>query len=145
MYAWLNGKEILAMMDTSVTHNFIAQREVVTFGLRLTENLSKLKTINSEVMPVHGRVETSLKVDLWEGQVSLMAVPLDDFDIIIGNEFFINANVALISYLNGMQILDQKTTCFVSAVLIDQGKMVGKWKIEMLSSMQVNSGLQRRK
>ena len=140
--AWVNGKKVLAMMDTGATHNFIAQREVRTFGLQLGKSSSKLKAVNSSAIPMNGNAEVNLKVGLWEGRVSMTAIPLDDFDVILENEFFVNAKVALMPYLNEMLISHEKATCFVpSEKVANQSKKDGKRKVEILSALQVDAGL----
>ncbi|XP_059663489.1 uncharacterized protein LOC132309170 [Cornus florida] len=58
----LNGKEVLAMVDTGATHNFIAQREVSNFNLKLIPHANKMKAVNSEAKPVLGMATTSMKV-----------------------------------------------------------------------------------
>ncbi|GMP63109.1 hypothetical protein CsSME_00024932 [Camellia sinensis var. sinensis] len=60
-----------------------------------------------------------------------MAVPLDDCDFILGNDFFVAAKVALMPYLDGLLISDEKEPCFVAK------------KDEMLLAMQVRNGLRK--
>ncbi|KAL0395502.1 UNVERIFIED_CONTAM: hypothetical protein Slati_4516400 [Sesamum latifolium] len=54
-------------------------------------NQRQVKAVNSEAMPVSG-VATELRVGSWSGQCDFMAVRLDDFDVILGIDFFILAN-----------------------------------------------------
>ncbi|XP_059625412.1 uncharacterized protein LOC132268599 [Cornus florida] len=112
----LNGKKVLAMVDTGATHNFIAQREVSNFNLKLIPHANKMKAVNFEAKPVLGMATTSMKVGCWEGVVSLIAVPLDDFDLILGIKFLTKARVKE----------DRKYGC-----------------IEIISALQVKTGLKR--
>lgn len=55
----------------------------------------------------------ALKVGDWNGKVDLMVYPLDDFELILGNEFFVAAKVAVVPHLCGILIADEKQPCFV--------------------------------
>ncbi|KAK0573094.1 hypothetical protein LWI29_002912 [Acer saccharum] len=111
----VNGRAIQAMLDTGATNNFVAQREVDRLGLNLLESTSRIKTVNSRAMPVRGVAETTLKVGSWQDKCSLMVVPLDDFDLILGVEFFVEAKAMLMPYLRGILIGDKESPCFVQA------------------------------
>ncbi|XP_059664093.1 uncharacterized protein LOC132309845 [Cornus florida] len=142
----LNGKEVLAMVDTGATHNFIAQREVSNFNLKLIPYANKMKAMNSEAKPVLGMATTSMKVGCWEAVVSLMAVPLDDFDLILGIEFLTKARVVVVPYLGGVFIWDRSCPCFIPSVALygHQKKEDRKYGcIEIISALQVKTGLKR--
>lgn len=62
-----------------------------------------------------------------------MIVSLDDFDIILGNDFFVKAKVALISHLEGVPISKQKEPYFIPALSIDEGD----GKAEIVSALQL--------
>ena len=47
----------------------------------------------------------------WEGNYKLLCVPLDDFDLILGIDFFLKAKVALLPYLGGLMIMDESQPC----------------------------------
>lgn len=38
--------------------------------------------------------EVQIRVGEWAGQIDLKVVPLGDFDVILGNDFFVTAKVA---------------------------------------------------
>lgn len=48
------------------------------------------------------------------------AVPLDDFDVILGVDFLISAKVSVMTHLGGILICDEKSPALVSGVFIDQ-------------------------
>lgn len=50
----INGTMTWAMVDTGVTHNFIAETKAKCLGLMLEKDSSKMKAINSEAIPVVG-------------------------------------------------------------------------------------------
>ncbi|GMP31451.1 hypothetical protein CsSME_00005655 [Camellia sinensis var. sinensis] len=72
-----------------------------------------------------------------------MAVPLDDFDVILGNDFFVVAKVALMPYFGGLLILDENQPCFVSGSTRPDKKNGTKKKDEMLLAVQVLNGLRK--
>jgi hypothetical protein len=125
MYAkvHVNGTEVLAMLDTGATHNFVAEGVARKLGLKVERNSFKLKAVNSEAKPVQGTSDVRLKVGNWEGECSLMVMPLDEYDMILGIDFFLKAKAELVPYLEGMFIRDEESPCFVKALFA--GRVVG--------------------
>ncbi|TXG47935.1 hypothetical protein EZV62_027229 [Acer yangbiense] len=112
-------------------------------GLNLLESTSRIKAVNSGAMPVRGVAETTLKVGSWQGRCSLMVVPLDDFDLILGVEFFVKAKAMLLPYLRGILIGDEESPCFVQACGGTQDIKQGKDKGTVISAKQVDKGLRK--
>ena len=48
--------------------------------------------------------------------IDFLNVHLDDFDFILGNDFFQRAKVALLLHLNRLLIMDEKQPCFVAGI-----------------------------
>ncbi|KAL0345421.1 UNVERIFIED_CONTAM: hypothetical protein Sradi_4373400 [Sesamum radiatum] len=48
----VNGKEVMAMLDTGATHNFVADREIQKLGLTLAQDSSRIKAVNSKAKPI---------------------------------------------------------------------------------------------
>ncbi|KAK4423142.1 hypothetical protein Salat_1896900 [Sesamum alatum] len=48
----VNGKEVMAMVDSGATHNFVADYEIQMLGLSLTQYSSRLKAVNLEAKPI---------------------------------------------------------------------------------------------
>lgn len=94
------------------THNFVAEREIQKLGVKLTQHSSQIKAVNSEAKPIIGMTIVELKVGSWSGQCGLMAIPLDDFDVILGNEFL----VAVMPHLGGLLIAYVDNPSFVKGV-----------------------------
>ncbi|CAL5371561.1 unnamed protein product [Camellia sinensis] len=140
----LAGTDIAAMVDTGATHNFMSEKVVQTLGLQVTQSASRIKAVNSAAQSVQGMAsKVSITVGDWTGRVNLMVVPLDDFDVILGNDFFVTAKVALMPYLGGILISDEDKPCFVAGCSkSDKGKST-KRKTETLSAIQVHNGLKK--
>ena len=48
--------------------------------------------------------------------VNLLNTPLDDFDLILGNEFFVKAKVMVLPHLNEVFFMDETQPCFVKGL-----------------------------
>ncbi|KAL3518612.1 hypothetical protein ACH5RR_021201 [Cinchona calisaya] len=106
--AKVNGMDVLAMVDTGATHSFVTGREVRRLKLELKEHGYRIKAINSEAQPVLGVASVEMTLGPWSGKCSLMAVPLDDFDLILGKEFMATNKIFPIPHLDGIMIADER-------------------------------------
>ena len=69
----------------------------------------KIKVINSEAKPILGiAFGVKSKVGGWTGKVNFLIMKLDDFDVILGDEFFVDTKVALLPFIGVMLIFDEK-------------------------------------
>ncbi|XP_078447614.1 uncharacterized protein LOC144716361 [Wolffia australiana] len=50
----INGKPSTAMVDTGVTHNVLAEIEIMKLGLKLSSSAGKIKAVNSEARDIVG-------------------------------------------------------------------------------------------
>ena len=108
-------------------------------GLKLEENISRIKEVNSKTQKIQGIAKNvPMQVGDWKGTCNLLCVPLDDFDLIIGVDFLLKAKVALIPRLGGLVVLKERQPCFVQALRANDG---GKVQPEMLSTIQLKKGL----
>ncbi|KAK9090981.1 hypothetical protein Sjap_024158 [Stephania japonica] len=140
--AEVNQRRVLAMVDSGATHSFVADHMVGKLGLDLVENSSRMKAVNSEAKRIQGMAtDVNLKVGSWEGKINLMAVPLDDFDVILGNDFLHLGSIALMPFLKGLFVMNKSHPCFVPATNTIAGKE--KTKLSHLSAIQVKDGLRK--
>lgn len=49
----------------------------------------------------------------WDGKMNLMVVFLNDFDMILSNDFFVSTKVAIMPYLFWLLINNEKKPCFM--------------------------------
>ena len=68
-------------------------------------------------------------------------MPLDDFDVILGNDFLVQVKGSIHPHLGSMFIADEKEPCSVKSISERSGK--GKAKGGLLSALQVEAGLKR--
>jgi predicted aspartyl protease len=54
MRIWINGKDVDAMLDSSATHTFIADRLVKEIGLWLSDSHTLIKTVNLKAQRIAG-------------------------------------------------------------------------------------------
>ena len=138
----VNGVRVKAMMDSGATHNFVATRESERLGLNLREDTSQIKAVNSKAQKIQGIAKNvAVQVGNWKGKCNLMCVQLDDFDLILGVDFFLKAKVALLSHLGGLMFLEESMPCFVQAIQEGSGKK--NQQPELLSAIQLKKGLKQ--
>ncbi|GAV90005.1 gag-asp_proteas domain-containing protein, partial [Cephalotus follicularis] len=103
----LNSMEIYAMIDTGASHNFVNERIVGKMGLKVDKHTSKIKVVNTVARPVQGMArDVFVEIGTWRGQLNLMIVPLDDFDVIFGIDFLTRNKVVPMLHLKGLMFID---------------------------------------
>ena len=118
----VNGVQVKAMVDNGATHNFVVTREATKLGLKLEEDTNRIKAINSKAQKIQGVAKNvPVQVGGWKGMCSLLCVPLDDFDLILGLDFLLKAKMALIPRLGGLMVLEESQPCFVQALRANDG------------------------
>lgn len=134
----INGQHIKTMVDTGATHNFVVVGEAKRLGLKVAKETEWLKAVNSEAPPIHGTARgVELKIRAWSGKTYLLVVPMDDFQVVLGMDFFSKVKAVPIPFVNTVCILEESAPCMVPVL---QGtKASGK----MLSALQLTRGLKQ--
>ncbi|CAL9076261.1 unnamed protein product [Musa textilis] len=102
----LHGQTTRAMVDTGATHNFIADREAKQLGLTLEKNLNRMKAVNSEAKRIFGLVKgVPIKIGSWSRSTNMMAVPLDDFQVILRMEFMHAMKLVPLPFLDSLCLM----------------------------------------
>ena len=110
----LNGQMTRAMVDTGATHNFIADREAQRLGLTLEKSPSRMKAVNSEARRISGLAKgVPIRIGTWSGNTNMMAVPLDDFQVILGMEFMHASKLVPMPFLNSLCMMGGDDPCVV--------------------------------
>ena len=65
---------------------------------------------------------------------------LDDFDVILDDEFFVVAKATLLPFIGVMLIFDEKQPCYVPVRHVARNSKTNKGKEPMVSAMQVSMG-----
>ncbi|KAL3510298.1 hypothetical protein ACH5RR_029699 [Cinchona calisaya] len=142
----VNGKDVLAMVDTGAIHSFVTGCEVRQLKLELKEHRYRIKAINSKAQPVLGVASVELTLGQWIGKCNLMAVPLDDVNLILRKEFMATNKIFPIPHLDGMMIADKRCPSFIPSIFVntnvgpsssgDRGK-----RGSQISAIQLENGL----
>ena len=74
-------------------------------------------------------------------KVNFLIIKLDDFDAILGDEFFVTTKATLQPFIDVMLIFDEKYPCYVLATCRVGNSMTSKGKEPMVSGMQVEHRL----
>ena len=127
-----NGAE--GMLDSGATHNFVPDQMVQRLDLKVSKCPSKIKAVNSEAKPVLGiAYGVKFKVGEWIGNVNFLVMELDDFDVILGDEFLV---AALLPFFGVLLVIDKKQSCYVPISCGTGNSKTSKGKGPMVSAMQ---------
>ena len=118
---------------------------VQRLGLKVSKCPSKINAVNSEAKPVLGiAYGVKFKVGEWTGKVNFLVMELDDFDVILGDEFLLAAKATLLPFLGVLLILDEKQPRYVPMRRGAGNSKTSKGKEPMVLDMQVKHGLKKR-
>ena len=109
--ATINGKAAKnVMVDTGATHNFISKVEGKRLGLKLEKNSGRMKAINLKALPTMGMAKKiPLKLGSWEGHTDMIAVSMDDFDVVLDMKFLMEEKTIPIPFVNILIMLGEPT------------------------------------
>ena len=117
---------------------------VQRLGLKVSKCPSKINAVKSEAKPVLGiTYGVKFKVGEWTGNVNFLVMELDDFDVILGDEFLLAAKATLLPFLGVLLILDKKQPCYVPVRCGAGNSKTSKGKEPMVLDMQVEHGLKK--
>ena len=79
---------------------------VQKLGLKVSKCPSIIKAVNSEAKLIFGiAYGVNFKVDKWTRKVNFLIMQLDDFNVILGDEFFFVASkAALLPFIGGQWV-----------------------------------------
>ncbi|KAL5841018.1 hypothetical protein ACOSQ4_013626 [Xanthoceras sorbifolium] len=112
----VNGKCIRALLDTGADSNYLAQHMVDGLGLTLSKSSKRVKAVNLGTVAVLGETEIEVGLGTWHGRCMMNVIPLVDFEMVLGIEFFVKAKVSVMPYLQGILIGDGDHPCFIKAM-----------------------------
>ena len=73
-----------------------------------------MKAVNSEAKQISGLAKgVPIKIGTWSGNTNMMAVPLDDFQVILGIEFIHATKLVPMSFLNSLCVMGGDDPCVV--------------------------------
>jgi hypothetical protein len=111
----LNGKSVTTMVDSGVTHNFLREDMVQRLGMQPEPMQTTFKTVKSGVERVVGVAkDVLLKLGDWCGRMSFTIVPMDDFEVVLGQEFMRKEKETPIPHMNNLAIFSGQDSMFDS-------------------------------
>ncbi|KAK8934643.1 hypothetical protein KSP39_PZI015004 [Platanthera zijinensis] len=133
-----NGKATKILLDTGATHNFMTEQEAKRLGLHVSKGEGWLKTVNGEAKLLRGTSrEVELQMGTWKGQVNFSIAPMDDFQVVLGMDFFEKVRAIAMPFCRSMCIMEKGSPCMIPAV--EGPPMKGK----QLSAMQIAKGIKK--
>ncbi|KAE8731511.1 hypothetical protein F3Y22_tig00002826pilonHSYRG00003 [Hibiscus syriacus] len=130
--------EISALMDTSASKLLLSEQVAKKLGLRVEKTNGFIKTINSKEVPIVGEAKgINLKIGGWTEKKSIKVIPLDDFNFVIGINFFDRINEFPLSFADSLVICDLKHQYIVSV------SRESEVDAKMLSAIQLSKGVHR--
>ena len=101
---------LLTMVDCGATHNFIGEDTARKVGLKFKPIQAKLKAVNSPPDYVIGVAEkTPIEIESWHANVDFMVVKMDDYEAVLGMEFFKEFEVMVVPHMRKLYIYDGQT------------------------------------
>ncbi|GJS52844.1 gag-aspartyl protease domain-containing protein [Tanacetum coccineum] len=129
-----------ALVDTGATRNFISVDEAKRVGLETMKDSGWIKAVNGDVKAISGVAQgVETKIEGWEGELDLSVVPMDDYKLVLGMEFFDKVKSIPITFTNTLCILDGGRLCKVA---MERGTKSGA---KMMFAMQLESGFKELK
>ena len=87
--AKVNGQSVRALLDTGATHNFVSVDEAKRLGLKATKEGVTMKAVNSPAKPIAGIAQgVHITLGTCSRKLDFSIVPMDDFKMVLGIEFF---------------------------------------------------------
>lgn len=110
----IKAVETTAMLDTGATHNVMSVRKAAELGLKVSKSSSEIKLVNAESQPIEGRAsKVPVEVGKWKGKMDFFVLPMDDFDVILGVDFFLKAKAMAAPFVGGLFFMDEEQPDFV--------------------------------
>lgn len=128
------------MVDSGATQNYVADRIAHKLGLKLCQDGSSIKAVNSPARLISGIANNvPIRIGTWAGKATFMAIPMDDFQMILGMEFW---RTALHRYRLWTRLLSWGSKpCLVATS--KAAPSVEKDKTALVSAMQVKKGFRK--
>ncbi|PWA48529.1 hypothetical protein CTI12_AA489850 [Artemisia annua] len=114
MELMINDEKTLGLIDTGASHNFLDVKEAERMGI--TYNLEKgtIKTVNAKPEQIAGTAKVKVRIDKWTNELTFSVVPMDDYRVVLGLDFFERARAFPIPATKTLVILDNEVALTTS-------------------------------
>ena len=112
VFVHLNGIGVKGMIDTGVTRSCLASSVAAKLNLRIELHANVIIPLNGMDQRVDGLIQVVLiQMRAWSGQCEMMVLYLQDFELILGMDFLMEAEVGILPYLRVLAFLERRTPC----------------------------------
>ncbi|KAK4841493.1 hypothetical protein QYF36_005406 [Acer negundo] len=111
----INGEILTSLLDTSSSRNLLAKAVVDRLGIQSQRYSSMIQGVNGDSTFVVGLLDMCLQIGHWSGTCTLLVLPLDNVECILGMGFFVPNKVTFTPHLGGMLISDGTNQCYLQA------------------------------
>ncbi|XP_039013228.1 uncharacterized protein LOC120142797 [Hibiscus syriacus] len=133
----VNGKTSKALVDTGATDTFISPEEAERCKLIVTKEVGQMKAVNSTASMICGGVKrVSIKLGSWEGSVDFTVSHMDDFDVVLGLDFMMAAQVIPVPASSCLMFIGEQPCVVPATILPRPGKKI-------LSAIQFKRGVKK--
>ena len=113
----VNGRKVRALVDTGASHNFVKLEVADAIGLKKTSCDVKVKAVNSQAKAAAGIASgVTVHIGRWTGKIDFTVMPLDDFEMILGQDFLRRQEAVLLSFADKLVIFKGKRPSVVKTV-----------------------------
>ena len=103
----VGGTDVLTMVDSGASHNFMGEDTARRIGLRFVPAKAQMKTVNSPPIEILGIAETvDTTLGEWTGKVDFTIVRIDDYEAVLGMEFMKLFDAMVVPHLKKLYIYD---------------------------------------
>ncbi|KAF2282515.1 hypothetical protein GH714_044044 [Hevea brasiliensis] len=110
----VGGQEVLALVDTGASNNFLREEEAKRLGIPYEREMGWLKAVNSTPNLVHG-VARNVKVRIgdWKGTLDFFVVSMDEYQCVLGVDFIDRVKAIPMLFANSICITEGGGTYMV--------------------------------
>jgi len=106
----VHGKAVQALVDTGATHNFMTPQLARTVGLTILPSNMEVKAVNSKAKVTGLAHEVPMQAGGWSGQLDFTVMEMNDFDMILGQDFLKGNKVIVVPFCDEVLIVGQNRT-----------------------------------
>ncbi|KAK0606914.1 hypothetical protein LWI29_006204 [Acer saccharum] len=100
----IQGQILTALLETGSSRNLLTKIVVDRLGIQLQPCSGEIHDLNGKPTTVDGLLDILVRIGEWSGSCTLLVLPLDNIDCILGMDFFVSNKVTLTPHLGGVLI-----------------------------------------
>ncbi|XP_039174337.1 uncharacterized protein LOC120296598 [Eucalyptus grandis] len=113
----VGGRTLYALVDTGASNMFMSTEVAKALGLHVEPSGKSYKPINSgDFHGIGATPDVDVKIGGWRGRMAFEVIPLDDYDLILGMQFFKSVGAMIDMRTKCMMILDQKCPSMIPMI-----------------------------